>query len=74
MQTPRQITALALCRVEQQEAWSNLALDAYFQENKLEPRDRAFCSALFYGVLSAPCNALEPPPQIALTKYWRHFI
>ena len=52
MQTPRQITALALCRVEQQEAWSNLALDAYFQENKLEPRDRAFCSALFYGVLS----------------------
>ena len=52
MRTPRHITALALCRVEQQEAWSNLALESYFQENELDVRDKAFASALFYGVLS----------------------
>ena len=52
MRTPRHITVLALCRVEQQEAWSNLALESYFQDSGLDSRDKAFASALFYGVLS----------------------
>ena len=38
-------------KVESRGAWSNLALDTHLLKYGLEPRDAAFVSALFYGVL-----------------------
>ena len=49
--TPRQTAASALLDVERDGSYSNLVLEPYFQREALSPRDRAFCAALFYGVL-----------------------
>lgn len=38
-------------RVFYQGAYSNIAIDKAFKENKLNPQDTSFTSALFYGVL-----------------------
>lgn len=46
----RILTAKALMRVSAG-GFSNLVLDSLLEENHLEQRDRAFVSALFYGVL-----------------------
>ena len=47
----RQIAAAALMDVERDGSYSNLVLEPYFRRGDLPRRDRAFCSALFYGVL-----------------------
>ena len=51
MKSTRQLTAEALMRVEKDKSWSSFALDSVIIKNDLAPRDGAFVSALFYGVL-----------------------
>ena len=50
MKTARQVAAEALVKQEQG-GYSNLVLDAALRAAALSPRDQAFCSAVFYGVL-----------------------
>jgi len=40
-----------LCRMDRDGAYSNIILDNTFQRDKLNPRDKGFAAALFYGVL-----------------------
>jgi len=47
----RQTAAAALLDVERKGSYSNLTLEPRLREEGLSPRDRAFCAALFYGVL-----------------------
>ena len=47
----RQIAVEALLRVENSKSYSNIILDRRFQSDKTAARERAFASALFYGVL-----------------------
>lgn len=49
MDYPRRTAVLALLKQEQN-GYSNLVLSAALEKQKLEPRDKAFVSALFYGV------------------------
>ena len=77
---PRQITAAALLQVERQGAYSNLTLEPFFARESPSPQDRAFASALFYGVLErqitldwhlshyskTPIAKLDPLPRAAL--------
>lgn len=51
MPNPRQIAFQILLKVEQDGAYSNLALNHAIRENKLGGVDSAFVSALVYGVL-----------------------
>lgn len=51
MKNPRQLVVEALLKVESHGAWSNLVLDHQVLKYKMNPRDSAFFSALFYGVL-----------------------
>lgn len=51
MNSPRRIAVEALMQVAGRGAWSNLALDNLLKKYTLDARDRAFVSALFYGVL-----------------------
>ena len=51
MKTPRLIAVEALMQVQGRGAWSNRALDNLLAKYKLDSRDSAFVSALFYGVL-----------------------
>lgn len=51
MKTARQIVWELLLKQEKSGSYSNLALDAALTQNALEKRDKAFASALFYGVL-----------------------
>ena len=46
----RLLAARALLRVSSG-GFSNIVLDSMLEEAKLDKRDRAFASALFYGVL-----------------------
>ena len=46
----RLLAARALLRVSSG-GFSNIVLDSMLEEAKLDQRDRAFASALFYGVL-----------------------
>ena len=76
---PRQITAAALLQVERQGAYSNLTLEPFFAREDTSPQDRAFASALFYGVLErqitldwhlshyskTPIAKLDPRPRAA---------
>ena len=76
---PRQITAAALLQVERQGAYSNLTLEPFFARESPSPQDRAFASALFYGVLErqitldwhlshyskTPIAKLDPLPRAA---------
>ena len=49
--TARQTALLLLQKTEKDRAYSNLALDAALKKSSLSGADKAFCSALFYGVL-----------------------
>ncbi|MDD3193276.1 MAG: 16S rRNA (cytosine(967)-C(5))-methyltransferase RsmB [Oscillospiraceae bacterium] len=51
MKNSRQVAAEALLRVDTDESYSNIVLDRLLQSSGLSARDRAFSSALFYGVL-----------------------
>lgn len=77
---PRQTAALALLEMDRRGSYSNLALEPRLQRTGLSPQDRAFCSALFYGVLErritldwtiahysrTPIQKLEPEVLAAL--------
>lgn len=47
----RKAALKALLRVDSEGAYSNLVLDHILAEMKLEPRDRALATTIFYGVL-----------------------
>ncbi len=47
----RKLVVGALCRVEEDNAYSNLVLNEVFSKADLTERDKSFASALFYGVL-----------------------
>lgn len=47
----RKIALDGLLKVEKDKAYSNLTLDAFLDKINPEPRDKAFISALFYGVI-----------------------
>lgn len=51
MSNARQTAVQALLKVNTQDAFSNLAIDALLENSDLSARDRAFASALFYGAL-----------------------
>lgn len=51
MKTARQVAAEALGKMERDDAWSNLTIDKYLEQEELSSQDRQFCTALFYGVL-----------------------
>lgn len=51
MSNPRKAAVKALLKVENDVAYSNIALNAVLRESGLENADRAFASAIFYGVL-----------------------
>ena len=51
MKNARQLAVEALLRVDTADGYSNIVLDRLLQESGLSPRDKAFASALFYGVL-----------------------
>lgn len=77
---PRQTAALALLEMDRREGYSNLTLEPRLQKAGLSPQDRAFCAALFYGVLErrialdwtiahysrTPIQKLEPEALTAL--------
>lgn len=51
MKTARHTAVQALVKVNQDGGYSNLVLDNLLSGSELAPRDKAFCTALFYGVL-----------------------
>lgn len=51
MVTARNTALKALCRIEEEDAFSNIAIDRELSASGLDIRDRAFASRLFYGVL-----------------------
>ena len=51
MANARDIAFGVLLKIEQDKAYSNLALNSAVKENRLSPLDSAFVSALVYGVL-----------------------
>ena len=51
MSNPRKAAVKALLKVENDSAYSNIALNAVLRESGLDGSDRAFASAIFYGVL-----------------------
>ncbi|MBQ5905539.1 MAG: 16S rRNA (cytosine(967)-C(5))-methyltransferase RsmB, partial [Clostridia bacterium] len=51
MSNPRQIAFNALCKIEKDSSYSNLALDSILSKSELDTRDKSFVSALFYGVI-----------------------
>lgn len=51
MKTARQIVLELLIRMESGGAYSNILLDHTYNEEKLSQRDKAFATALFYGVI-----------------------
>ncbi len=51
MDTARQLSLDALCKMHTNEAFSNIIIDKLLSASTLNARDRAFASKLFYGVL-----------------------
>lgn len=51
MSSPRNIALNVLLKIEQDDAYSNIALNNAIRENKLNGLDSSFVSALVYGVL-----------------------
>ncbi len=51
MATARKIVSELLIKTEEKGAYSTIVLDAALEKNALSPKDKAFASALFYGVL-----------------------
>jgi 16S rRNA (cytosine967-C5)-methyltransferase len=47
---PRKVALDALVRIEEQDAYANLALGAILERSKLDARDRGFVTELVYGV------------------------
>lgn len=51
MASARQIVFGLLIKTEEKGAYSTIVLDSALEKNALSPKDKAFASALFYGVL-----------------------
>ncbi|MDD2956219.1 MAG: 16S rRNA (cytosine(967)-C(5))-methyltransferase RsmB [Oscillospiraceae bacterium] len=51
MKNARQLAAQALMRVDEGKAYSNIVIDRALEGSGLDNRDKAFATALFYGVL-----------------------
>lgn len=51
MASARQIVLELLIKTEEKGAYSTIVLDSALEKNALSPKDKAFASALFYGVL-----------------------
>lgn len=51
MINPRKAAVEILLKIEKESAYSNLTLAAFFKEKQVENQDKAFISALVYGVL-----------------------
>ncbi len=51
MINPRKLAVNILTKIEKDNAYSNLTLSAYFKENELSVEEKAFVTALVYGVL-----------------------
>lgn len=51
MANPRKIAVLTLMKIERDKAYSNITLSSVFKEYDLKKEDKAFISALVYGVL-----------------------
>lgn len=80
MSNARQTAFDALCKIEKDSSYSNLALDSILSKSELDTRDKSFVSALFYGVierkltldynlslyLSKPLKKLKPELLILL--------
>ncbi len=78
--SPRQKAFEILLKIHTSNAYSNLTLDTYLQKDNMEARDRAFVSALVYGVcerqltldynlseyLKNPIKKLKPEVLISL--------
>ncbi len=78
--TPRQKAFEILLRIHTTNAYSNLTIDTYLQKDNMENRDKAFVSALVYGVcerqltldynlsqyLKQPIKKLKPEVLIAM--------
>lgn len=78
--SPRQKVFEILLRIHTANAYSNLTIDTYLQKDNMENRDKAFVSALVYGVcerqltldynlsqyLKQPIKKLKPEVLIAL--------
>ncbi len=47
----RSLAVKALCRVDADGAYSNIALNSILSESDLSPEDKAFCTTIFYGTL-----------------------
>lgn len=66
MATARQVAARALMGVFEGGGYSNLVLDGALKREDLSPRDRAFCTTLFYGVVERRLTL-----EYALSQYLR---
>ena len=51
MINPRKLAVNILTKIQKDNAYSNLTLSAYFKENEISAEDKAFVTALVYGVL-----------------------
>ena len=51
MQNPRKIAMNALLSVNQNGGYSNIVIDSVLENSDMDSRDKAFASAIFYGVL-----------------------
>ena len=51
MANPRRLAALALVKIERDNAYSNITLAAFLKDTDITPQDKALFSALVYGVL-----------------------
>ena len=51
MANPRKLAVKALLKIEKDNAYSNITLNSFLKETELEKEDKAFFSALVYGVL-----------------------
>lgn len=50
-ENPRRTAVKLLSRLEKSDAYSNILLDEHFRRSSMDKRDKAFCTALFYGTL-----------------------
>ena len=51
MQNPRKTAFKALLKMDSDEGYSNIVIDSALENSDMEKRDKALCSAIFYGVL-----------------------
>ena len=51
MVNPRKIAVKALLKIENENSYSNLAINSLFNEVQISSQDKAFVTALIYGVL-----------------------